>query len=478
MFFYNPNFGPDLDFSRLDFNGFGLADIGTEVVVGGFGKGTLRFVGLHDNDGRERLGIELDQPVGKNDGTVRGYKYFTCEAQFGLLCGPEKVVRFAGLAKDNPAARRATVTTNRRPNSASANPPQMQRVSNLPMIAPAEHTPAQLEILHKLREMFRKLPPADLAAIAKSAGSLDHAVELALAVKRDDVDATPEPAPLPIADTMRLTGGGESSSDTPPPLPTKRYSSQVAQEVLASGRHQNMSVATNSPPEPLITQSPLTDVGISDASTSDGRKERTKSRKKNRKKSESAEFDGKGELPPELRPAESPHTQPHDGMDASADQTNSLENDDLDAAAEARRNRPAWRRAIHKVNKRMSVKPKKSKNKSAKDKFLDGDKRPSEEVPSERNPYGAHPDELIASPNFEIDDGSEPSVTTSSQPRLQHPTPNSGHHDNPSPPRWSEDRPSQYIGSPTSVHTTSSTDVDTFLAMAAEFAEDEDEVDC
>ena len=59
----------------LNFNGFTVADVGVPVEVEGFGRGILRFVGLHVHEGSERLGVELDQPRGLNDGTIRGHRY-------------------------------------------------------------------------------------------------------------------------------------------------------------------------------------------------------------------------------------------------------------------------------------------------------------------------------------------------------------------------------------------------------------------
>ena len=37
----------------------------------GYGEGVVRFIGLHNNDKTERIGIELYEPLGKNNGTVR-----------------------------------------------------------------------------------------------------------------------------------------------------------------------------------------------------------------------------------------------------------------------------------------------------------------------------------------------------------------------------------------------------------------------
>ena len=67
-------------------------DVGARVTVEGYScEGTIRFVGVHHVKGIERCGVELDDPVGKNNGTVSGHAYFACAEKHGVLVAPRKV---------------------------------------------------------------------------------------------------------------------------------------------------------------------------------------------------------------------------------------------------------------------------------------------------------------------------------------------------------------------------------------------------
>eukprot|EP00043_Microstomoeca_roanoka_P011985 m.113350 g.113350 ORF g.113350 m.113350 type:complete len:2370 (-) comp15356_c3_seq2:346-7455(-) len=67
-------------------------DVGKRVKVQGYScPGTLRFFGKHHENGALRCGVELDEPEGKNNGTVGGHVYFSCQVNHGVLCSPSKV---------------------------------------------------------------------------------------------------------------------------------------------------------------------------------------------------------------------------------------------------------------------------------------------------------------------------------------------------------------------------------------------------
>lgn len=58
-------------------------------------RGMVRYVGQIDEiekpEGALWVGVELDEPAGKNDGSVKGGRYFACEAKFGVFVRPERV---------------------------------------------------------------------------------------------------------------------------------------------------------------------------------------------------------------------------------------------------------------------------------------------------------------------------------------------------------------------------------------------------
>ena len=78
-----------------------------EVEVRGYNggsrkRGTIRFIGEtefgaamgntgHGLAGGRWIGIEYDEPVGKNDGSVQGKRYFKCNPNYGGFVRPDKV---------------------------------------------------------------------------------------------------------------------------------------------------------------------------------------------------------------------------------------------------------------------------------------------------------------------------------------------------------------------------------------------------
>jgi len=69
------------------------------VDVKGYGRGVLRYYGPHFTKPGYRCGVQLDDPVGLNNGIVGDCEYFRCEMKHGILVDPRLVM----IVKDSTA---------------------------------------------------------------------------------------------------------------------------------------------------------------------------------------------------------------------------------------------------------------------------------------------------------------------------------------------------------------------------------------
>lgn len=75
----------------------GSADfqIGEKVWVNGNKPGYVQFIGGTQFAPGQWAGIVLDDPIGKNDGSVAGVRYFQCEDGRGIFTRPSKLSKTA-----------------------------------------------------------------------------------------------------------------------------------------------------------------------------------------------------------------------------------------------------------------------------------------------------------------------------------------------------------------------------------------------
>ncbi|CAO3617130.1 unnamed protein product [Cunninghamella blakesleeana] len=92
--------------------------VGARVLVNGGSSGTVRFVGTTSFQTGRWIGIELDEPKGKNAGVVQGKRYFECKAQHGVFVRPTQVK----VLDNNDTMNNNTTTTNNLSRQPSSSP--------------------------------------------------------------------------------------------------------------------------------------------------------------------------------------------------------------------------------------------------------------------------------------------------------------------------------------------------------------------
>uniref|UniRef100_A0A671XFR5 Kinesin family member 13B n=1 Tax=Sparus aurata TaxID=8175 RepID=A0A671XFR5_SPAAU len=92
---------------------------GEFVTVGTNKSGTVRYVGPTDFAKGTWVGVELEVPAGKNDGSVGGKHYFHCNPGYGVLVRPDRVSRGGAKRRRQQHKRRSANLSGSSPNLAA-----------------------------------------------------------------------------------------------------------------------------------------------------------------------------------------------------------------------------------------------------------------------------------------------------------------------------------------------------------------------
>lgn len=117
--------------------------VGNRVWVGGTKPGYIQYIGETQFAPGEWAGVVLDEPIGKNDGSVAGVKYFQCEPKRGVFSRLTKLTRepipslMAAEGQDGSTDDVSSVKANGSIRSASPRP-------STPLRLPRSSTPSSL----------------------------------------------------------------------------------------------------------------------------------------------------------------------------------------------------------------------------------------------------------------------------------------------------------------------------------------------
>ncbi|XP_057290662.1 CAP-Gly domain-containing linker protein 4-like isoform X2 [Hydractinia symbiolongicarpus] len=108
-----------LSLSTLQALGLEMND---QVIVAGK-VGMLRFCGSTEFASGQWAGIELNEPVGKNDGSIAGVKYFDCKPKYGIFAPLTRVNKYDGTL---PVPLGINGSRNSSTSSADSNRPNLE----------------------------------------------------------------------------------------------------------------------------------------------------------------------------------------------------------------------------------------------------------------------------------------------------------------------------------------------------------------
>ncbi|KAF2478975.1 dynein associated protein-domain-containing protein [Neohortaea acidophila] len=79
--------------------------VGQKVELNDGRTATIRFAGTTSFQVGEWIGVELEEPTGKNDGSVKGERYFQCRPNYGMFLRPTGVKRVVEDAKPKASGK-------------------------------------------------------------------------------------------------------------------------------------------------------------------------------------------------------------------------------------------------------------------------------------------------------------------------------------------------------------------------------------
>ena len=114
-------------------------------------KATIRYLGDYHLKPGKWVGLELDKPKGKNNGTIRGKEYFACEPNYGLFISHDHFVRHLGAKKKRPSPSQSVDQL-----PAVEKPPLAHSVSAGTVLLEDKSDEVQDEFARKLEEAKKK----------------------------------------------------------------------------------------------------------------------------------------------------------------------------------------------------------------------------------------------------------------------------------------------------------------------------------
>ncbi|KAF6754161.1 dynactin [Ephemerocybe angulata] len=211
------------------------------IVTTPQGRGVVRFVGSTSFQVGKWVGIELDEAIGKNDGSVQGVQYFTCRPNHGVFIRPSKIISTHGSELD----------VRQGPSAPSARPLGHQR------------TPSNSALLRT--NSVRSQVSSVSASSASSPRSGSPAKPQASVPATPRASARQAPSPTKRAPTANVIPPTPASSASRRPFALRQASIEVPPQQEARGVSRRPSSPLTQPPvsaSPPSISAQITSAGL------------------------------------------------------------------------------------------------------------------------------------------------------------------------------------------------------------------------
>ncbi|KAG2022561.1 hypothetical protein CC2G_000299 [Coprinopsis cinerea AmutBmut pab1-1] len=235
--------------------------LGTIVTVPQ-GRGVVRFVGPTSFQIGKWVGVELDEPNGKNDGSVQGVQYFTCKPGHGVFLRQSQIKATHGSELDIPPPS-PSIQGPPTPRLATAPRPGHKRTgSGILRSSSIRSQPSRQDSLSSSNVSTRSSSPAKPSAIQTLSLSASRSLRQpppASPTKRTAMGPPPTPQ-LPSGPRKSLLFR-QVSAETPAPPTNRRVSSSSMQAGLAQSQKRPSSPLAQPPdvPSPLSISAQLSE---------------------------------------------------------------------------------------------------------------------------------------------------------------------------------------------------------------------------
>ncbi|PWY89512.1 dynactin [Aspergillus sclerotioniger CBS 115572] len=222
-------------------------------------QATVRFVGTTHFAVGEWIGIELDEPTGKNDGAVQGERYFDCKPGFGMFVRPTAIAAVV----EQPARP----TKPAAPKGNANNPPANRSRAQSGVITGSSglKRPTSLSSANTKRHSAGAASPT--AALRNAAQRLSTKSPTKSPTKTTSTplsnrsSASSTPRPSAVTAKTRPSVSSKSSMGPPPPLAATPRTSRPSISAPASRAGRPNIQATSSAPSGLSKRPVLRPTG-------------------------------------------------------------------------------------------------------------------------------------------------------------------------------------------------------------------------